>query len=171
MDPYIGEIRLFAGNYAPKGWLLCRGQELVIQNYRELFSVIGTTYGGDGKQYFNLLDLRGCVPLSCGLGDGTLWNLGDKGGEAEVVLSLSEMPAHLHIPRSSSTPDNTMPPGRIWANAGIGKSGVAAYTEIASMKMSPDAISAAGAGKPHNNMQPYLALNYIIAYDGYLPRS
>jgi microcystin-dependent protein len=170
MDPYVGEIRLFAGKYAPVGWAFCNGEQLAIQSNQALFAVIGTTYGGDGKNFFRLPDMRGCVPMHFGNGNGlTPRVLGEKGGEAAVTLSTSQIPAHAHDAGCQSTADKSNPEEMIWANSPGGKASVRAYSDTGTEKMAAQAIAAAGGGKPHNNMQPYVAINFIIALEGVFP--
>jgi len=170
MDPYVGEIRLFAGKYAPVGWAFCHGQQLAVLSNQALFAVIGTTYGGDGKNYFHLPDMRGCVPMHFGHGNGlTPRALGEKGGEAAVTLSTSQIPAHIHTAGCQSTADQTNPGGMIWANSPGGKAAIRVYSAAGTEKMGAQAIAAAGGGKPHNNMQPYVAINFIIALEGIFP--
>jgi len=170
MDPYVGEIRLFAGNYAPRGWAFCHGQQLEIRSNLALYAVIGTTYGGDGKNYFQLPDLRGRAPMHFGHGTGlTPRPLGEAGGEAAVTLTTSQIPAHVHFAGCQSTADKKNPEGMIWANSPGGKAIVRTYAETGTVKMAAQAISPAGGGQPHNNMQPYLAINFIIALEGIFP--
>lgn len=170
MDPYVGEIRLFAGKYAPLGWAFCHGQQLAVQSNQALFAVIGTTYGGDGKNYFHLPDMRGCVPMHVGHGNGlTPRALGEKGGEAKVALTISQIPAHAHAVNCQSTATQTNPEGMIWANSPGGKASVRVYSEIGTELMAAQSIADAGGDRPHNNMQPYVAINFIIALEGVFP--
>jgi microcystin-dependent protein len=174
MDPYIGEIRLFAGNFAPQNWALCSGQLLSIQQNTALFSILGTQYGGDGRVTFGLPDLNGNVPIGAGAGPGlTERTIGEMGGSAGVTLTTAEMPAHNHI--ANGVPDNGStgsPANAAWAQYNTtSRPAIHAplYAGAADSAMSPTALSPTGGSQPHNNMQPYLALNYIIALNGMFP--
>jgi microcystin-dependent protein len=171
MDPYVGEIRLFAGNYAPSGWVFCQGQELQIQQNQVLYSVIGTMYGGDGKNTFAVPNLTGRVPMHTGNGNGlTPRVLGSAGGEMTITLTEDQIPSHSHDPNSlSTTGDETSPVGALWANTAGGRSPVKAYSQDSSIPMNPTAINTVGGSQSHNNMQPYLAINFIMAYEGVYP--
>jgi len=160
-EPFIGEIRLFTYNFAPKGWAFCNGQLLPINQNFALFSLLGTTYGGDGTTNFALPDLRGRVALH----EGTGFPLGQTGGEATHTLTVSELPSHTHQASGSSDAANTVLPGNsVWAH-----SDNLVYNQSANLQMSPSAISAVGGGQAHNNMQPYLVLNYCISLQGTFP--
>ena len=167
-NPLIGEIRLFAGNFAPVGWFLCQGQMLAIADFDTLFTLIGTTYGGDGQTTFALPDLRGQVPVHQGSGPGLSARLiGERGGAETVTLSSAQMPAHRHTPMGTSAPAS--------AAAGPG-GGLLAATAISvygrgtpDAPLAPAAIAPAGGGQPHDNMAPFLALNYIISAFGIFP--
>lgn len=172
MDAFVGEIRIFAGNFAPMGWARCDGQLLRIDQNTALFEVIGTTYGGDGMSTFALPDLRGAAPLQQGLGGGLSWRaLGQTGGERTVTLNRSQMPAHSHGVRASSTrADQASPGGNVWATARTGRRVADQYAAAANpVTMSSAALSETGEGLPHNNMPPYLTLNFIIAMEGIFP--
>lgn len=175
-DPFIGEIRIFGGNFPPKNWAFCNGQLLPIQQNTALFSVIGTTYGGDGKSTFALPDLRGRVPVHHGHGPGlTPRDLGEKGGEASVTLTQDQMPAHSHqVQCSSNAGTGSNPQGAVWAAVPEYKGQPAEpayvnYTEDTSVSMSEEALASVGESLPHNNMQPYMAMNFIIALKGVFP--
>ncbi|TJY42784.1 phage tail protein [Cohnella pontilimi] len=171
MDPYVGEIRIFAGNFAPKGWALCDGSLLSIQTNTALFSLLGTTYGGNGKTNFALPDLRGRAPMHFGTGQGlTPRSLGESGGSASVQLTVQQMPSHNHVPNCvAGASDQMSPAGAEWGNATAGRQSPSLYSSKFDTPMSPQAIGATGGGAPHNNMQPYLVLNYIIALQGVFP--
>ncbi len=175
MDPYIGEIRIFAGNFAPKGWAFCNGQLLSISQNTALFSLIGTYYGGDGRATFALPNLQGSAPISQGQGPGlTDRVIGETGGTQTVTLIASEMPMHVHgVSASSDGSTESNPTGAVWAVAGQTRGGVPMYSPSGPLvPMNPGALSPAGGDQPHNNMPPYLALNFIIALQGvYPPRS
>lgn len=159
--PFLSEIKIFSFNYAPKGWALCNGQILPINQNQALFSLLGTTYGGDGRVNFALPNLQGRVPFHMGNGH----TLGEAGGEVAHTLNLSEMPAHTHTPGASSAAANASNPvGNLWANGGK-----SIYYASSNTSMSPQAISNSGGGQPHDNMAPYLVLNFCIALQGIFP--
>jgi len=168
VEPYIGEIRLFAGNFAPRGWALCLGQLLSISQYTQLFSILGTNYGGNGKTTFALPDLRGRAPMHQGQGAGlTYRQLGEQGGEQSVVLIELEMPAHSHTAAYQAAPAIKNPAEAVWTSTG--RRGTQVYGPNANVTMHVQSIGIAGGGFPHNNMQPYLGLNFIIALEGEFP--
>lgn len=169
-SPFVAEVRIFAGNFAPTGWAFCNGQLLPISQNTALFSLLGTTYGGDGKSTFALPDLQGSAPMQPGQGPGlSLRDLGETGGSETVTLLESEMPNHSHTLQAASAPSNSNTP----ANAGLANPAVQAvriYGNAASLvPMAPAAITPAGGSLPHNNLQPYLTLNFIIALQGVFP--
>jgi microcystin-dependent protein len=174
MDPFIGEIRLFAGNFAPKDWALCNGQLMAITQNSALFALLGTTYGGDGKTTFALPDLRGRVPINFGTGAGlTPRTLGEVAGSPYVTLLENQIPAHTHQPMAVAVQGASQnPSGNIWAEAvpsGRGGQQAPLYAPTPNATMSPMAVAQAGGSQPHNNMQPYVGLNYIIALTGIFP--
>ena len=168
-DPFVAEIRIFPFTFAPRGWALCNGQLLPISQNTALFSLLGTTYGGNGQSTFALPDLQGAVPLHPGQGPGlSLYDLGQTGGSEFVALQPSEMPAHTHTVSASTSPANrTAPAGNSVARA----SGATPYIPPGggTTSLAPEAMSVAGGGLPHNNMQPYLTLNFCIALQGIFP--
>lgn len=169
MDPFVAEIRIFPFNFAPKGWAFCNGQLLPISQNTALFSLLGTTYGGDGKSNFALPDLQGSVPMHPGQGPGlSLHDLGETGGSETVTLLQSEIPAHVHaIQASNQDATDQSPVGELYAG---GTGGIAMYaTPGAVTQLSPNALQPAGGSQPHNNMQPYLTLNFNIALQGIFP--
>jgi microcystin-dependent protein len=171
MDPYIGEIRMFAGNFAPRGWALCNGQLLSIAQNTALFSLLGTMYGGNGQTTFGLPDLRGRVPLHFGQGPGlTPYAQGELSGSETVTLTTNEMPSHNHGANGNQAGGNSpSPAGRYWAMSSRRDT---MYASSANVAMQPQALDLTGNGQPHDNMQPYLTVNYIIALQGlYPPRS
>jgi microcystin-dependent protein len=172
-DPYIGEIRLFSFNFAPRGWAQCNGQLLAIAQNTALFSILGTTYGGDGRTTFALPNLQGQAALGAGQGHGlSSRTLGENGGVEAVTLINSEMPAHTHAAAASTNlGDQSDPANHLWAT-GAGGRGQNFYASGADVAMSNQAIGQAGGSQPHNNMPPYLALNFCIClYGAYPPRS
>jgi len=160
-EPFIGEIKIYGAEYAPRGWAFCDGQVLPIAQGRDLFRLIGNTYGGDGISTFALPDLRGRVPLHAGNG----FVLGQPGGEARYTLLTNEMPAHNHVPMADSdAAAQGSPAGNFWA-----AQNAAAYSDTADLVMSKAAVSDAGASQAHENMSPYLALPFIVALQGIYP--
>ncbi|MDO7743698.1 MAG: tail fiber protein [Pedobacter sp.] len=173
MDPYIGEIRMFAGNFAPVGWILCDGRLLPISEYDTLFVLVGTTYGGDGQNTFALPDLRGRAPVHFGQGPG-LSNivLGEKKGNENVTLTLANVPQHTHrlngIALSATT--GTPSPGALLATTPFFQySKDSAIPAPVPVPMNQASITSTGNGQPMGIMQPFLAVNYIIASNGIFP--
>ena len=168
-DPFLGEIRAFAGNFAPLGWALCQGQLLPIAQNDALFALIGTTYGGDGQTTFALPNLAGRIPIHQGGGPGlTLRSLGEAGGSETVALGVQQLPAHSHAAMgANSGADRISPAAAYWSTDPGGNTG--AYSTTAGSQMASGAIGAAGSGQAHDNTQPFLVLNYIIALEGIFP--
>ena len=166
-DAYIGEVRIFAGTYAPEGWLFCDGQMLPVAQYQALFAGIGKTYGGDGRNTFALPDLRGRVPIAQGQGNGlSPRELGKAGGEPIVALSISQIPTHTHHAKGTTTAGtNSSPANGVWARI----PGVNLYADNPKESLNINALLPTGNNQPHNNMQPYLGINFIIAVDGEFP--
>lgn len=167
-EPFIGEVRMFAGNFAPRSWAFCDGQLLSIAQNSALFSILGTTYGGDGVSTFGLPDLRGRVPVHPGTGPGLSSRyLGRTGGQERVALSQSQMPAHTHQARASSeTPDTNSPEGAVPAT----KVRTNLYSgDSADINMGATAVSNTGGSQAHENMPPFLGINYIICLQGLYP--
>jgi len=167
-QPYVGEIKLFAGTFAPNGWLLCEGQSLSIAEHDVLFALIGTTYGGDGQTTFNLPDLRGRVPMHMGTGpDGIAYQIGEMGGQEQVTLTLNQIPAHTHaLLNNAGKGESINPTSNFPARNAVGAS---QYGNIANGIAHPSTIGATGGNQPHENMQPFLAINYIISLYGIFP--
>jgi microcystin-dependent protein len=166
MDPFIGEVRLFGGNFAPVGWAFCHGQSLSIAEYDALFAIIGTTYGGDGQETFNLPDLRGRVPIGMGTGPGLSTRvIGETVGSETVTLTPNQLPLHSHAQQASTAA----------VSAAAGPSGapgaatVNLYGASPSVAMAGNAVQSVGGNQPHNNMAPSLAVSYIIALLGIFP--
>jgi microcystin-dependent protein len=162
-DPYIGEIRLFAGNFEPAGWAFCNGQLLAIAQNDALFALIGTTYGGDGQTTFALPDLRGRVPVHI----GPAFVQGQSGGVEQVTLTVSQLPSHGHTVLGTTSPaTDPAPAGHVLAESPFTQ----LYQSSApSVGMAADAVQSIGGSQPHLNMQPYLALNFIISLFGIFP--
>ena len=171
MDPFVAEIRPFAFNFAPTGWAQCNGQLLPISQNTALFSLLGTYYGGDGKSTFALPDLQGSAPMQQGASGGTSERfLGEMSGEPTVTLIQSEMPAHTHALNAvESAATARQPPDQMFA---IEEAMSSYRTDSPNTTMDPRMVAPAGGSLPHNNMQPYLTLNFCIALQGvYPPRS
>ncbi len=162
-EPFIGEIRLVSFGFPPKGWALCNGQLLPINQNQALFSILGTFYGGDGRTNFALPNLQGRVPLHTGTGVVP----GQSGGEAAHVLTVGELPAHAHTARASSGPGTLpSPQGNVWASIG----NFDAFSDAApDTALGADSIAVAGGGQAHANMPPYLVVNFVIALQGIFP--
>ena len=170
-DPFVAEIRIFPFNFAPKGWAFCDGQLLPLSQNTALFSLLGTTYGGNGKSNFALPDLQGRAPMHPGQGPGlSLHDLGEQSGVETVTLLQSEMPAHTHsVMANAAQADLQSPsPARVLARSAGGP----AYQSNSSaniVPMAPQALTPAGGDQPHNNLQPYLTLYFNIALQGVFP--
>ena len=173
MDPFVAEIRIFPFNFPPKGWAFCDGQILPLSQNTALFSLLGTTYGGNGKSNFALPDMQGNAPMHPGQGPGlSLHDLGETGGSETVALLESEIPSHSHsLMGNATTATKSLPTGNSFAR-GASMTPYLAPAGAPLVSMSGSAISPAGGDQPHNNMQPYLTLNFCIALQGvYLPRT
>jgi microcystin-dependent protein len=175
-DPFVAEVRILACNFAPTGWATCNGQLLPISQNTALFSLLGTTYGGDGKSTFALPNLQGSAPMQPGQGQGlSLRDLGQIGGSDNVTLLTTEIPLHTHTAQvSNATATLAAPagsvPGRINFTTGTQSgSGVAYSANAPTVQMAPQALAAAGGSLPHSNLQPYLTLNFCIAMQGVFP--
>jgi len=165
---YLSEIRLFAGNYEPRNWMICDGRTLPINQNMALFSLIGTMYGGDGRTTFKLPDLRGRIPVGTGQGPGlTRRQIGETGGRETVQLTTAQIPAHTHTLRAGDAASSPAPTDLAFANAGA----VNAYraTQDTPITLADDVLTEAGNSQPHDNVQPCLALNYIICVYGIYP--
>lgn len=162
-QPYVGEIRMFAGNFAPAGWAFCDGSLLPISENETLFQLIGTTYGGDGQSTFALPDLRGRAPLHFGNG----FILAETGGVEEITLTVSQISAHSHPALATSNPGAQSSPG---GNVLARVTGSDVYgTDTPFATLAPAAVGAVGGSQPHNNMQPYLCVSFIISLFGIFP--
>ena len=170
-SPYVGEIRMFGGNFAPAGWMLCEGQTLPISENEVLFQLIGTTYGGDGEETFNLPNLASRVPVHMGTGpDGTTYQLGEMFGVEQVTLNTQQIPNHSHTVTMSNANQVVSPNGAIMAAATSAQSGIRIYsTNAGNATMSPVTVSSEGGSQPHENCQPFLCINFIISLFGVFP--
>jgi microcystin-dependent protein len=162
-SPFIGEIRMFAGNFAPVGWSFCNGAIIPIDQNDALFNLIGTTYGGDGQTTFALPNLQSRVPIHVGPG----FALGQSGGAETVTLTTSQIPAHSHVPQCIAGTGNAQGPGNgVWAQPSTGT----IYSNVApSLVLDPAAIGSSGGSQPHDNMVPFLVVNFILSLFGIFP--
>lgn len=162
-QPYVGEIRMFAGNFAPAGWMFCEGQLLPISENETLFQLIGTTYGGDGESTFALPDLRGRIPIHQGSG----FILAETGGAEEITLTVNQIPAHAHPLLASGDLGNE---GTVAGNTVCNSNGALYYIEDPpNVNMNPASIGIVGGSQPHTNFQPYLCVDFIISLFGIFP--
>ena len=165
-QPYIGQIKIFAGTFAPAGWVFCDGRLLAIAENSALFALIGTIYGGDGQVTFGVPDLRGRLALNQGQGPGlSNYVIGQALGSETVTLTQTQLPAHSHSVSGNSAAGGTTPNGSTWAVGSL-----SAYGPSATLQgMNPAGVAASGGNQPHSNMMPYLALNYILSLFGIFP--
>jgi microcystin-dependent protein len=163
-QPYVGEIRMFAGTFAPAGWMFCEGQILPISENETLFQLIGTTYGGDGQETFSLPDLRGRIPMHQGNG----FILAETGGAEEVTLTVNQIPAHSHVLTATKAPGSQSSPA---GNRLAQSRNIAPYINEAPAggTFRAQAVGSVGGSQPHTNMQPYLCVNFIISLFGIFP--
>ncbi len=167
-EPFVGEIRMFAGNFAPRGWAFCDGQLLAVSQNDALFSLLGTTYGGDGRTTFALPDVRGRVPVHAGTGPGlSQRRLGTKAGAENVTLTTNQLPSHGHtLSASGASADSTNAAGQVLAKV----TGANLYRANGGQQsLNTAAISATGGSRPHSNVMPFLCVNYIVALFGIYP--
>lgn len=162
-QPYVGEIRIFAGNFAPAGWMFCEGQLLPISENETLFQLIGTTYGGDGESTFALPDMRGRLPIHQGNG----FILAETGGAEEITLTISQIPIHTHaLLGNTGNGSQASPANNVLASSVV----MSPYaSETPASQMAPSSISPVGGNQPHTNFQPYLCVNFIISLFGIFP--
>jgi microcystin-dependent protein len=167
-EPFVGEIRMFAGNFPPNGWMFCEGAPLPISENDQLFQLIGTTYGGDGESTFNLPNLASRVPIHMGTGpDGTTYQLGEMAGTEQETLTVQQIPSHSHPLTASTSVGSQAPPA----------GGVLAQSTVANMyiqdspdgALAPNSVAPAGGSQPHENTQPFLCINFIISLFGVFP--
>ncbi|MDN4613104.1 tail fiber protein [Leifsonia sp. F6_8S_P_1B] len=167
-DYFLGEIRQIAFDRAPKGWALCQGQLLSIAQNTALFSLLGTQYGGNGQTTFALPDLRGVTPLAAD--DSGRFPVGARGGAAQVTLTQANLPAHNHqLVGTSGNGTTPSPQGALFATPRVGRAAQPAYGSTAAVSTAPDTLAVQGGSQPHNNLQPYLTVNFIIALNGIYP--
>lgn len=164
-EPFLGEVRLMSFNFAPKGWAFCNGQLLPINQNQALFSLLGTTYGGDGRVNFALPDLRGRTPIHVGSGH----TLGERGGEQAHTLSISELPAHFHVLNGTNTQSNTsvVGTGNVLAKSAPSEFFTGDTSNLAAM--APASVTNVGGSQAHLNMQPFLTISFCIALQGIFP--
>ncbi len=167
-QPYVGEIRMFAGNFAPAGWMFCEGQLLPISENETLFQLIGTTYGGDGQSTFALPDLRGRLPIHQGSGpDGSTYILAETGGVEQVTLTQNQIPAHTHgFLASTNAAQDSSPAGKVLGQSGTG---LLYNQDAADTNLNGGALVPVGGSQPHSNFQPYLCVDFIISLFGIFP--
>lgn len=167
-EPFLAEIRIFGFNFAPRGWAFCDGQILPINQNQSLYSLLGTTYGGDGRTSFALPDLRGRTPIHVGASNGTTHRLGQKSGEETHTLSGAEMPQHNHVIKgSTNTPTTPVATGNVWSRGAQNQ--YAPSAAGANVNMGSQTLLNTGGGQAHNNMMPYLTINFGIALRGLFP--
>ena len=165
-QPFVGEIRILTYNFTVAGWAECNGQLLPISQNETLFQLSGTTYGGDGQSTFALPDLRGREAIHQGTGGGATYSVGESGGVSQVTLTTGQVPAHTHAAGASSqTGDQRGPLGNVWAAAAVNRYGAGQ----SNLQLSPQAVETVGGGQAHDNMPPYLALNFQISLFGIFP--
>jgi microcystin-dependent protein len=170
-QPYVGEIRMFAGNFNPNGWMFCEGATLPISENDVLFQLIGTTYGGDGEETFNLPNLASRVPIHMGTGpDGTTYQIGEMAGTEQETLSTQQIPNHTHPEVAANVPGTSQTPsGKILAIAQSSQPNLLMYGSDSVVAMNNQAVQPAGGSQPHENTQPFLCINFIISLFGIFP--
>ena len=165
-DPYVGEIRMFGGNFAPLGWMFCNGQLLSIAEYEALYSLIGTTYGGDGQVTFALPDLRGRLPIH----QAPSYALGQAAGVESVTLTVAQIPAHTHMLIGSSAESETANPSNALFATSADTPFYAPYNSAKGATLNAQVVSSSGGSQPHDNMMPSLCVTFIIAVEGIYPQ-
>jgi len=171
-DNFLGEIRIVGFNFAPTGWAQCDGQLLPISQNTALFSLLGTQFGGNGTTNFALPNMQGSAPVDQGQGSGlSPYFIGQSGGQSTHTLLSTEMPSHTHVPQAlAANGDQTSPgPATTWAESKVGRQSLPLYAASGASSMSPSALSLTGGSQPHNNLPPYLTMNFIIAMQGIYP--
>jgi microcystin-dependent protein len=170
-QPFVGEIRIFAGNFPPVGWMFCEGTPLPISENEVLFQLIGTTYGGDGEETFNLPDLRGRLPVHQGTnsGTGTNYQIGEMAGVEEVTLTTNQIPIHTHAFLATGDSGSAASPANATPGSGTSITIFRPTPPPPALAMAAQAIGPTGGSQPHTNLQPYLCMNYIISLFGIFP--
>jgi microcystin-dependent protein len=170
-DQFLAEIRIFPFNFAPTGWAMCNGQILAISTYTAVFSLVGINYGGNGTSNFGLPNLQNAAPLHFGIGPGGTYSVGESGGEQSVTLLYNQLPAHTHIPAAATPGTHADPSGEIFGEPATQRPTPNFYvSNLANpVNMNNLSIGSTGGSQPHNNMMPYLTLNYCIALTGIFP--
>jgi microcystin-dependent protein len=169
-DPFLGEIRVFPFNFAPVGWALCNGQVMSISQNTALFSLLGTQFGGNGQSTFALPNFQGCFSMGQGNGPGlTPRSIGESDGETAVTLLLSDIPVHTHSVECNVAANQSSPANAIFSGAGRGKPPAYAAASGATVNMNATAVGSMGSSQPHNNLPPYLTMNFCIALQGIYP--
>jgi microcystin-dependent protein len=170
-QPFVGEIRMFGGNFAPAGWMFCNGALIPISENDVLFTLIGTTYGGDGQETFALPNLQSRIPIHTGSGpDGTNYTLGQAAGTESVTLTVQQLPSHTHQALASSAGQVQSPSNAVLATATSAQTGIRIYnTTTPDTALHPSTISPFGGSQPHDNCQPYLCISFIISMFGVYP--
>ena len=168
-DPYVGEIRMFGANFAPAGWMFCSGQQLAISENDAFFTLIGTTYGGDGQSTFNLPDLQGRAPLHQGGG----FTIGQNGGSESVTLTTQQIPGHNHTANTTAAAGTTNVPDNSAIFANTGTAGAITtylpFANVSQQPLLPTEVTNTGGSQPHDNMQPYAVISFIISLFGIFP--
>jgi microcystin-dependent protein len=166
-QPYVGEIRMFGGNFAPAGWMFCNGQLLAISEFDTLFNLIGTTYGGDGQNTFALPNLQSRVPNHMGtLNGGSTYQLGQAAGNEAVTLTVNQIPSHTHTPGANNAGASDSPANNVWANSTTAKPYIAGPGNL---NLNVGAVQISGGSQPHDNMIPFLCVSYVISLFGVFP--
>ncbi len=167
-QPYVGEIRMFAGNFAPNGWMFCEGQTLPISENEVLFQLIGTTYGGDGEETFNLPNLASRIPIHMGTGpDGTTYQIGEAAGTEQETLTIQQIPNHSHpLTASTAVAQNPEVTAHVLAQS---VAGFLYIEDVPDAPLAANAVAPAGGSQPHENTQPFLCINFIISLFGVFP--
>jgi microcystin-dependent protein len=167
-QPYVGEIRMFAGNFAPNGWMFCEGQTLPISENEVLFQLIGTTYGGDGEETFNLPNLASRVPIHMGTGpDGTTYQIGEMAGTEQETLTVQQIPSHSHpLVASQAQAADQLPSGAVLAQSTVADMYI---LDSPDATLAANSVQPAGGSQPHENTQPFLCINFIISLFGIFP--
>lgn len=170
-EPFVGEIRMFGGSFAPAGWAFCDGQLIPISENDTMFTLLGTTYGGDGQSTFGIPGLQGRVPMHQGTGaDGITYQIGESGGVESVTLTVNQIPLHGHAPLASTAAGNAPSPnGAVWSAAGTGEQLYNDPPNPPTGAMRAGLINPAGGSQPHENMGPYLVISFIISLFGQFP--